>query len=77
MVIGLVLFSVFSSFDAGQRTGSEVTYSQFMEEARQGRIRTATIDGRIVRAQTTDERIITVNAPQDLWMVGDLMKYGV
>ena len=77
MVIGLVLFSVFRSFDAGQRTGSEVTYSQFMEEARQGRIRTATIDGRIVRAQTTDERIITVNAPQDLWMVGDLMKYGV
>lgn len=77
MVIGLVLFSVFRSFDAGQRTGTEVTYSQFMEEARQGRIRTATIDGRIVRAQTTDERIITVNAPQDLWMVGDLMKYGV
>ena len=77
MVIGLVLFSVFRSFDAGQLTGSEVTYSQFMEEARQGRIRTATIDGRIVRAQTTDERIITVNAPQDLWMVGDLMKYGV
>ena len=77
MVIGLVLFSVFRQFDGGQRMGTEVSYSQFMEEARQGRIRSASIDGRIVKAQTTDERIITVNAPQDLWMVSDLMKYGV
>ena len=77
MVIGLVLFSVFRQFDSGQRMGTEVSYSQFMEEARQGRIRSASIDGRIVKAQTTDERIITVNAPQDLWMVSDLMKYGV
>ena len=77
MVIGLVLFSVFRQFDGGHRMGTEVSYSQFMEEARQGRIRSASIDGRIVKAQTTDERIITVNAPQDLWMVSDLMKYGV
>jgi cell division protease FtsH len=48
-----------------------------MEEARQGRIRTAVIDGNTVRAMTTDERPIVVNAPQDLWMVSDLMKYGV
>jgi cell division protease FtsH len=48
-----------------------------MEEARQGRIRSAIIDNQTVRAVTTDERPIVVNTPQDLWMVSDLMKYGV
>ena len=77
MVIALVLFSVFRQFDGGQQRGLEISYSQFMEEARQGRIRSASIDGQTVRAVTTDERPIVVNTPQDLWMVSDLMKYGV
>ncbi|MGA0101797.1 MAG: ATP-dependent zinc metalloprotease FtsH, partial [Burkholderiaceae bacterium] len=77
MVIALVLFSVFRQFDGGQQRGLEISYSQFMEEARQGRIRSAVIDNQTVRAVTTDERPIVVNTPQDLWMVSDLMKYGV
>ena len=77
MDIGLVLFSVFRQFDGGQQRGLEISYSQFMEEARQGRIRSAVIDNQMVRAVTTDERPIVVNTPQDLWMVSDLMKYGV
>ncbi|MFM1858906.1 MAG: hypothetical protein RL133_406 [Pseudomonadota bacterium] len=77
VVIGLVLFSLFRQFEGTQSRGVEVSYSQFMEEAKQGRIRTAVIDGRTVRALTTDDRSITINAPQDLWMVSDLMKYGV
>jgi len=77
MVIGLVLFSLFRQFEGTQSRGLEVSYSQFMEEARQGRIRSAVIDGRVVRAVTTDERPLVVNAPQDLWMVSDLLKAGV
>ena len=77
MVIALILFSVFRQFDGGQQRGLEISYSQFMEEARQGRIRSAVIDNQTVRAVTTDERPIVVNTPQDLWMVSDLMKYGV
>jgi cell division protease FtsH len=77
MVIALVLFSVFRQFEGPQPRGLEVSYSQFMEEARQGRIRTVIIDGNTVRAMTTDERPIVVNTPQDLWMVSDLLKYGV
>jgi len=77
MVIGLVLFSLFRQFEGTQSRGLEVSYSQFMEEARQGRIRSAVIDGRVVRAVTTDERPLVVNVPQDLWMVSDLLKAGV
>ena len=77
MVIALVLFTVFRQFDNRQARGPEVPYSQFMEDARQGRIKSAQVEGRTVRAITSDERQISVNTPQDLWMVSDLMKYGV
>ena len=77
MVIALVLFSIFRQFDGPRGMSREVSYSQFMEEARQGAIKSAIVDGRTVRATTTDERQLVVNAPQDLWMVSDLMKYGV
>jgi cell division protease FtsH len=77
MVIALVLFSIFRQFDGSQVRGREVSYSQFMEEARQGAIKSAIVDGRTVKAVTADDRQLVVNAPQDLWMVSDLMKYGV
>jgi cell division protease FtsH len=77
MVIALILFSIFRQFDGTRGMSREISYSQFMEEARQGAIKSAVVDGRTVRAITTDDRQLTVNAPQDLWMVSDLMKYGV
>ena len=77
MVIALILFSIFRQFDGTRGISREISYSQFMEEARQGAIKSAVVDGRTVRAITTDDRQLVVNAPQDLWMVSDLMKYGV
>ncbi len=77
MVIALILFSIFRQFDGSQIRGREVSYSQFMEEASQGGIKSAVVDGRTVKAVTADDRQLVVNAPQDLWMVSDLMKYGV
>ncbi|NMG63496.1 ATP-dependent zinc metalloprotease FtsH [Azoarcus indigens] len=79
MVIGVVLMTVFNQFNARQSAPNTVEYSQFMEEARAGRISKATIDGRVVRATTQEGRQITVYTPgvQDIWMVSDLMRYGV
>ncbi|MFM8676102.1 MAG: ATP-dependent metallopeptidase FtsH/Yme1/Tma family protein, partial [Burkholderiaceae bacterium] len=77
MVIALVLFTVFRQFDTRQSRGPEMPYCQVMEEARQGRIKSAMVEGRTVRAMTSDERQVVINTPQDLWMVSDLMKYGV
>ena len=71
MVIALVLFSIFRQFDGSQMRGREVSYSQFMEEARQGAIKSAVVDGRTVKAVTADDRQLVVNAPQDWWMVSD------
>ena len=77
LVIALVLFTVFKQFDSRQVRGGDMPYSQFMAEAREGRIDSVVIDGRTVRARTKDNRAVTVFTPSDPWMVGDLMKYGV
>jgi len=38
LVIALVLFTVFKQFDTRQGRGGDMPYSQFMSEAREGRI---------------------------------------
>ncbi|MDX9698102.1 MAG: ATP-dependent zinc metalloprotease FtsH [Rhodocyclaceae bacterium] len=79
MVIGVVLMTVFNQFNARQITPNTMEYSQFMEEARAGRISKAVVDGRVVKATTQDGRQVTVYTPgvQDIWMVSDLMRSGV
>ena len=77
LVIALVLFTVFKQFDGRQARGGDMPYSQFMAEAREGRIDSVTIDGRTLRARTKDNKSVTVFSPSDPWMVGDLMKFGV
>jgi cell division protease FtsH len=77
LVIALVLFTVFKQFDTRQARGGDMPYSQFMAEARDGRIDSVVVDGKTLRARSKDGRPITVNAPNDIWMVGDLMKFGV
>ena len=79
MVIGVVLMTVFNQFNARQAPANTMEYSQFLEEAKAGKITRATIDGRVLRATTQEGRSITVYTPgvQDIWMVSDLMRYGV
>lgn len=79
LVIGVVLLTVFNQFNNRQAAQNTVEYSQFMEDAKAGRISKAVVDvqRRVVVATTSDNRQITVNTPSDLWMVSDLMKYGV
>jgi cell division protease FtsH len=77
MVIGLVLMTVFNQFNARQQTQSVMEYSQFIQEVEEGRIAKVVMEGRILKAVTTDGRRITSYAPPDLWLVSDLLKYGV
>jgi cell division protease FtsH len=77
LVIAFVLFTVFKQFDSRQTRSSDVPYSQFMSEAKDGRVESVVIEGRSLRVKAKDGKNYTVYAPGDLWMVGDLMKYGV
>jgi cell division protease FtsH len=77
MVIGLVLMTVFNQFNGRQVAQSSMEYSQFIEEVKQGRITKVTMEGRTLKAITTEGKKITSYAPPDLWLVSDLLKNGV
>ncbi len=79
LVIGIVLMTVFNQFNSRQSAQSTLEYSQFMEDAKAGRIAKVLVDGRTLRATTQDGKPVVVYTPgaQDLWMVSDLMRYGV
>ncbi len=77
MVIALVLFVVFKQFETRQRVDQPVSYSQFMDDAKNGRIKRVEVQGRNLNVTPSDGKPYTIASPGDLWMVGDLMKYGV
>jgi len=79
LVVALVLMTVFNQFNTRQAPAaqSQLDYSQFLEEVKQGHISKVTIEGRTLKATTADGNRITSYAPSDLWMVSDLLKNGV
>src|SRR5690242_12713947 len=48
-----------------------------MEQAKQGHVESASIEGRTIKWTSTDKKSNVTYSPGDLWMVGDLVKYGV
>jgi len=80
LVIALVLMTVFNQYSKNQSAQSVVPYSQFMGEVKNGRVKSALVEGRTVRWQAIDERKYVTYSPGtlgDLWMVSDLLKAGV
>ncbi len=77
LVIGLVLMTVFNQFNNRQAVQPPMEYSQFLEEVKSGRIAKVTIEGRQLKATTADGKRVTSYSPGDIWLVSDLLKYGV
>ncbi len=77
LVIGLVLMTVFNQFNTRQGVQAPMDYSQFYEEVKAGRIAEVVIEGRNLKAKTTDGKFVTSYSPGDIWLVSDLLKYGV
>jgi len=77
LVITLVLMTVFNQFSTRQTTQTQLGYSQFIDEVKQGRIAKVTIEGRTLKGTKADGRHFTTYTPADPWMVSDLLKSGV
>src|SRR5450759_2665854 len=83
MVIALVLFTVFKQFDTrGPSSAGSLGYSDFLEEVRGKRIKSAIIQegqgGTEIIAVTTDDRKVKTTATYlDRGLVGDLIANGV
>jgi len=79
LVVALVLMTVFNQFNARQQSTAQaqLDYSQFLEAVKSGQIEKVTIEGRTLKATTIDGKRITSFAPNDIWLVSDLLKSGV
>jgi cell division protease FtsH len=77
LIVALVLMTVFNQFGVKKAAESQVVYSQFIDEVKQGRIAKVTIDGRVLRGETRDGKTFNTYAPSDPWLVSDLLKNGV
>jgi cell division protease FtsH len=77
LVVGLVVLTVVKQFDARPGTKDAVPYSEFMEQAKQGHVESASIEGRSIKWVGTDKKPNLTYSTNDLWMVGDLVRYGV
>jgi cell division protease FtsH len=79
LVIAMVLFTVFKQFDTRANVSSNyIGYSDFLEEVRAKRIKTATLaegqGGTEIAAMTTDDRrILTTATYLDRGLIGDLI----
>ncbi len=77
IAIALVLMTVFQQFGSPNAGANKMVYSQFMNEVKNGNIAKVQIDGRNVTGTTRDSKKFSTYAPNDLWMVSDLLKYNV
>jgi cell division protease FtsH len=76
-VIAVVLMSVFNNFSPRSGNPTVLSYSQFIEEVRNGQIRNVTIDGRTVKGNTTSGGQFSTYAPDDPEMINDLLGHNV
>ena len=63
LVIGLVLMTVFNQFNTRRVAHSPMEYSQFLDEVKSGQIAKVTIEGRQLKATTTDGKRVVSYSP--------------
>lgn len=80
LLIAFVLFTVFRQFDGAnsqQLPADTTSYTQFMADAKDGKIRKVEVQGRKITVSPVQGSAYTITSPGDLWMVEDLRKNGV
>lgn len=78
LVIAVVLMSVFQSFSPSESNTTQTTYTNFLNEVKQGTIREVVIDANKVSGMKTNgEEFSTIIPYTDLDLVSDLLKNNV
>src|ERR1700752_2579330 len=76
LVMALVVFTVFKQFDK-PRVQEGGSYSQFMDDAKGGKVKSVIVQGRNLTVTPADGQKYQIVSPGDIWMVGDLINEGV
>jgi cell division protease FtsH len=77
VVIAVVLMSVFNNFTTAPTTPRTLTYSDFIEQVRQGEVKEVTIQGRTIEGISSSGQRFTTFSPGDDGLVGDLLNHDV
>jgi cell division protease FtsH len=81
VIIAVVLMTVFNSFNAPKSSVPEIPYSRFIDEVKAKNIKSATLteQGRSTQISGTTQTgaHFSTTAPQDLWLVTDLLDNSV
>ena len=76
LIIALVLMTLFNQF-SGQQSSNTIPYSEFMDQAKQGQVRSAKVDGRTIRWLTNDDKRYLTYTPGDIFMIDNLRAWNV
>lgn len=78
VVIAVVLMSVFNNFSPrGDRDNLALSYTQFIQAVKMGRVQQVAIDDKVVRGKMQSGEKFQVYAPNDPHLVDDLLEAGV
>ena len=82
LIVALVLFAVFKQFESSAASAGHVAYSDFLQDVRNGRVKSATIQegpsgADIVAVMSDDRRVHTQATYLDRGLVGDLVNHNV
>ncbi len=77
VAIALLLMTVFNQFGGVRKSDSQVVYSQFMQDVKDGRVAKVQIDGRVLHVTTGEGKAYDTVSANDLWLVSDLLKNNV
>lgn len=80
LLIAFVLFTVFRQFNnsaTAPMNAEQTSYTQFMQDAKDGKIRRVDVQGRKITVTPVEGASYVITSPGDLWMVDDLRKNGV
>ena len=77
LIVFLILGSLITQFVGKTKPDTNMPYSQFMQEAKDGRIASVEVDGHVIHGKTQSGTEFNTYSPGDLWMVNDLLKFNV
>lgn len=74
LIIAVILISVFSNFGPRHGHMEKISYTQFLDEVKKGKVKSVVIDerNRVIRGVTRNEEGFTTNLVQDNELVDDL-----
>lgn len=75
LVIGLVLFMAFKQFE--RPVTSPMSYTQFLQDVNNGKVSRVEVQGNNLTVTPKDGQAYEITAPNDLWMVSDMVKANV